>query len=98
MNRDTGKGAFLSVDMLPQQGKAASYAQLKKGDVVIRNSLEGFPGGASVPGGLIHDWTGIVFVPNVSLQQTLALLQDYDHDERYYRPAVVKSKLLGKNR
>jgi hypothetical protein len=97
MKRDAGKGAFLSVDMLPQEGKTASYAQLKKGDVVIRNSREDSLAGSSVPGGLIHDWTGIVFVPNVSLQQTLALLQDYDHDDRYYRPDVVKSKMLGRS-
>jgi hypothetical protein len=30
----------------------------------------------------------------VSLQETLTLLQDYDHDDRYYHPDVVKSKLL----
>ncbi len=44
--------------------------------------------------GLIHHWAGIVFIPGVSLPQTIAFLQDYDHESRFYSPDVQKSKLL----
>ena len=95
MEEDAGKGAFLSLDLLPEEARTASYAQLKNGAVLIRKSQEhDSSADVSVPGGLIHDWTGLIFVPGASLKQTLALLQDYDHDEQYYRPDVVKSKLL----
>lgn len=47
-----------------------------------------------VPGGLIHDWVGVVFIPNVSLAQTLAVAQDYGHYQDIYRPEVSRSKLL----
>jgi hypothetical protein len=50
--------------------------------------------GMPVPGGLIHDWKGIVFVPGISMAEAMALLEDYDHDENYYWPDVVRSKLV----
>jgi hypothetical protein len=49
-----------------------------------------------VPGGIIHDWTGLVFVSSVSLAQVLSQLEDYDRDTLYYQPEVVKAKLVSK--
>lgn len=88
----SGGGNFLAVDLLPAEDRVKAYAHLKQGQVLIYNqrSLQG----ASVPEGLIHDWTGIVFVPGSGLGETLAVLQDYDRDEEYYSPDVVQSKLL----
>jgi hypothetical protein len=40
---------------------------------------------------------GIVFVPGVSLGQTLTSLQNYDRDADYYRPQVVRAKLLSRS-
>jgi hypothetical protein len=42
---------------------------------------------------MIHHWEGIVFVPDVTLEETLAFLQDYDRHEKYYAPDVERSKL-----
>src|SRR5450755_3891980 len=77
----------------PGQQRLQEYAALRRGEIAIHkvqspDSANKFP----VPGGLIHDWTGSVFVPGASISQTLALLQDYDHDDAYYRPEVLKSK------
>lgn len=47
-----------------------------------------------VPGGLVHHWLGTVFVRDVTLEQALALLQDYDRHGQIYRPAVTESRLL----
>jgi hypothetical protein len=49
-----------------------------------------------VPGGLVHDWVGSVFIPGATLEKSLAVMQDYDHKEAY-RPEVMSSKLLVRN-
>ena len=47
-----------------------------------------------VPDGLLHHWSGFIFMPKANLQQLLTLLQDYDHHAEYYKPEVAQSKLL----
>jgi len=86
---------FLRVDRLLAEQRAASYTQLREGKVVIER-LETLDNGKpiSVPGGLIHHWTGTVFIPGATLAQTLSLEQDYDHHQDYFRPDVMRSKIL----
>jgi hypothetical protein len=88
---------FLWVDALPERERERTYQLLKRQQTIIRHS----PSCASrdcsnIPGGMIHDWIGITFVPGVTLQQTLAALQDYDRDADYYRPTVLRAKLLSR--
>lgn len=96
MDKETSAGkGFLEIDSLPEQLRGNARANLKQGQIMIHNSQSsGSPGGPSVPGGLVHDWTGIVFIPGVSLPQTLGLLQDYNRDQDYYRPEVLQSRLI----
>ena len=59
------------------------------------------PGGArknpiEVPDGLIHDWTGTIFFPNVSIDRVLAVLQDFDHHAQWY-PELMRSRLIRRN-
>jgi hypothetical protein len=49
-----------------------------------------------VPGGMIHDWRGAIFVPGITLDALLRWLQDYDHHSRYFKN-VEQSKLLSRN-
>ena len=44
--------------------------------------------------GLIHDWAGTVFIPGVSLDRVIHLLQDYDHRAQYFSDVLSASKLL----
>jgi hypothetical protein len=90
-----GGEVFLWIDALPQPSRDQAFADLKKGQIMIHRS-QGNDSTAtpSIRGGLIHDWSGIVFVPGVSMSQAIALLQDYDHGAEYYSPEVVKSRLL----
>lgn len=90
-----GGNNFLRIDALPEPSRGEAYARLRQGQIITerlsgRASREANP----VPGGLIHDWVGIVFIPGTSMPQALALLQDYDRDATYYRPEVLQSKLL----
>src|SRR5215472_2295443 len=90
-----GRGYFLWVDALALASKDQAYADLRNGQVVIHQSKSGDSVGAvAVPGGLIHDWTGIVFIPGASMSEVMSVLQDYDHAEGYYGPQVLKSRLL----
>jgi hypothetical protein len=65
--------------------------RLKRGEVVIEkqgNSPK------EIHGGLVHDWTGTVFIPGVNVEQVLRPVKDYDHLERYYTPNVMRSGLI----
>jgi hypothetical protein len=47
----------------------------------------------AVPGGLIHHWIGIAFLPGVTIDRAMALLQDYDRHAAIYAPRIARSKL-----
>lgn len=88
-------GTFLCVDSLPEPTRSEAIARLKRGEVVSEKLRTPDPSGnSSTPGALIHHWVGIVFISGASLRQVLAVIQDYDHHSKYYKPEVVKSKTL----
>jgi hypothetical protein len=51
-------------------------------------------GPAKVPNGLIHDWIGAAFIPDTTVKDTLALIQDYDNHKNIYQPDVIASRLI----
>jgi hypothetical protein len=86
--------ALLWIDALPELQRAAAYADLKGGEVQIHqlNTLEnGKP--IVCPGGMIHHWVGVVFIPGAKLDNVLDVLQDYDHQSTIYSPDVERSKI-----
>lgn len=87
--------AFLWVDGVPEPRRATLYAQLRRGEIAIAPlnvEEEGKP--IKLPGGLIHDWVGVIFIPGATLQQTLAVIQDYESHQKIYKPHVQRSKVL----
>jgi hypothetical protein len=50
-----------------------------------------------VPSGLIHDWIAAAFVPNSTIREIFALIQDYDNHKNIYKPEVMDSKLIRRN-
>ena len=91
-------GPFLFVDALPQNSRSDAYAQLREGKILVEQvntKTEGHP--IEVPHGLIHDWIGVLFIPNASLAQTLAVAQNYDNHQNIYNPEVRHSRLLQRN-
>jgi hypothetical protein len=56
--------------------------------------LWGGRGPVKVPSGLIHDWIGAVLIPGTTVENTLALIQDYDNHKNIYKPEVIGSKLI----
>ena len=45
------------------------------------------------PGGMIHDWEGMIFIPGAKLEQVLGVLQDYGKHSEYYAPDVESAKI-----
>jgi hypothetical protein len=77
---------FLWVDEDPARAKQVRAGQVLSQPFAKRAET-------SVPGGLVHDWIGAVFIPGVTLPRTLAVVQDYDRHDKIY-PEVIDSKLL----
>jgi hypothetical protein len=90
--------AFLRIDGAADEQRRAAHDALARGELVI-DSIDRADTGISrdVPGGLLHHWTGTVFIPGATLDATLALLQDYDRHARIYAPAVSESTLLARD-
>jgi hypothetical protein len=44
-----------------------------------------------VPFGLVHDWLGAGFIPNVKIDDVLRIVRDYDHYKEIYKPGVIGS-------
>ena len=85
---------LLWVDGLPEKQRAEAYAGLKSGEVrmqkleILHNDKP-----MACPGGMIHHWTGAVFVPRAKLEDILSVLEDYDKHSVYYAPDVERSKI-----
>jgi hypothetical protein len=91
LKRDT---ALLWVDGLSEEQRAEAYAALRGGEVRMQK-LEILEKDKPIacPGGMIHHWTGVVFVPGAKLEDVLGVLEDYDRHSAYYAPDVERSKV-----
>jgi hypothetical protein len=88
------QGPFLWVDGLPDKDKSEAMAKLRSGEVEVRRLSRNANGdNLTVPGGMIHDWEGIVFIPGAKLDAVLKILEDYDHHATYYAPDVQASRI-----
>lgn len=85
---------LLWVDGLSETERAQAYADLKRGEVKVQR-LETRDNGATIrcPGGMIHHWVGLVFVPDVKLEDVLGVLEDYGQHQVYYAPDVERSRI-----
>jgi hypothetical protein len=85
---------LLWIDGLPEAERARAYEDLQHGAVKMRK-LETLDNGRTIetPGGLVHHWVGLAFIPGAKLHDVLDVLQDYDHHAVYYAPDVERSKL-----
>jgi len=82
-----GKGSFLSsaassttVEHSPKEQISAEFWSGK-------NPVE-------VPDGLIHDWIGATLIPGATVDDLLAVIQNYDKHKNIYKPEVIDSKLI----
>jgi len=85
--RQDGGEPFLWSDASAERAQ-----QVRKGQIVAQLWVGNEP--VRVPDGLIHDWVGAAWIPGTTVEQTLALVQDYDNHKNIYKPEVIDSKLL----
>ena len=71
----------------------SSRAQQVRDGKVVAQFWAGH-GPLKVPDGLIHDWIGAAFIPGSTVEETLALIQDYDKHKTVYTPEVIASKII----
>ncbi len=92
-------GGFLYVDGLPATQRTQVLAILRRGDIYMERLKTRDANGRvlGAPDAIIHHWLGAVFIPCVTLQQTLDLVKDYDHHQDIYKPEVVRSRLISHN-
>jgi len=85
---------LLWVDGLTDPQRSEAYAALKRGEVKMQK-LETPENGGTIrcPGGMIHHWVGVVFIPTGRLRDVLEVLEDYDRHSVYYAPDVERSKI-----
>lgn len=78
---------FLWVDEEPDR-----LSKVRSGQIIV--SPVGRQTPKRVPEGLIHDWVGAVFIPDVTLQDVLRVVRDYPRYKELYQPTVADSKIL----
>jgi hypothetical protein len=79
--------AFLWVDEPSDR-----LARVRTGEIVLSPVGSQVP--KRVPSGLIHDWVGAVFIPNVTLKDVLQIARDYGRYKELYQPTVIASKAI----
>jgi hypothetical protein len=80
---------FLWIDESPDR-----QHRVRNGEILTSPVGKNTP--KSVPHGLIHHWVGAVFVPDVHLEDVLAVARDYGRYKEYYAPNVLDSQPLRK--
>lgn len=89
---------LLWIDELPAAERTEAYTALKRGEVQMKK-LETRDSGKEIacPGGIIHHWVGVAFIPGAKLDDVLGMLEDYDHHYIYFGPDVERSKIESRN-
>jgi hypothetical protein len=78
---------FLWTDESPDR-----LSRVRQGEVVVSHAGERAP--QNVTHGLIHDWIGAAFIPDVRMADLFSVVRDYGHYKDFYRPSVVDSRPL----
>ena len=77
--------AFLAV-----QESDADLQKVLGGDLLVHPASDN---PIAIFHGLIHDWTGTVFIPNTTMSKVLNILQGFDRHSHIY-PNVTRSRLI----
>ena len=99
MEQDLAANRFLVIDQLPDDKRRQAYEQLRRGEIFIQetHSADGHDP-IHVPGGLIHHWAGVLFVPKATMAEVNSVLQDYENEATIYKPEIRRAKLIEQNR
>lgn len=82
-----GTTPFLWSQLLPER------AQKVGGGQIVAQFWSG-RGPVNVTRGLIHDWVAAALIPDSTIPEIFAVIQDYDNHKNIYKPEVIDSKLI----
>jgi hypothetical protein len=86
---------FLQFDSLPGVQRVAVLSRLRKGAVLIEPvTARKNEASIEIPGGLVHHWLAIGFIPGVTVDQVLTLAQDYPRYAEIYKPDVQRTDII----
>lgn len=98
IDRELGSdNGYFVVDFLPLDEAAQCQETIRAGETCIlkMDTLDGNGDDVEIPSGLVHHWLGSLFIPDVSLDELMTWVRNYDDHERYF-DEVEASKLLSK--
>ncbi|HUZ45440.1 MAG TPA: hypothetical protein VMW54_02260 [Terriglobia bacterium] len=92
-------GDFLYIEQLPKPQYDQVMSMLKQGQVYVTRlqTLDAAGKAINVPGGMIHHWTGDVFIPGTSLTSAFKALRNYNNYKEIYKPQIVRSRLVSRH-
>ncbi len=91
-------GRYLAVDRLPDAQRRDAYDQLQHGQIVIQElHTQEDHLAIRIPGGLIHHWSGAIFIPGAKLAEVNAVLLDYQNEASIYKPEIRQANLIEQN-
>ncbi len=89
-------GQFLYIDTLSEKQRRQVLEALRRGEVWSDSveTLDAQGHEVTVPDGLVTHWVGAAFFPHTTLDRVLTVVQDYNHYQDFYKPEIVRSRLL----
>lgn len=89
---------FLEVDRKPQAERARIMTMLSRGEVYVERAEPPRDGGnkIEVDGGSVNHWRGIVYVPHVTLDHLLKVLQEPQTDQ-HKQEDVLASRVINRD-
>lgn len=72
MNQESGADKFMEIDSRPDL-----KAKLRAGELHIESGASRKDGKSADVPGMLQDWLGAMFIPNATIAQVRAVLQDY---------------------
>lgn len=73
-------------------GSSETWQRVQRGEIEITNR-----DARKVPQGLIHHWTGTLFVENATLDQAISVLNGYERYPQIYKPLFRRVDVLERN-
>jgi putative flippase GtrA len=94
----TDQEPFLDIERQSGAQLATTMAALKRGEVIVTRGAarDASSNEIAVDGGLINHWRGTVFVPNVTVDQLLKVLQEPQTD-KHKQEDVLSSRVISRD-
>jgi putative flippase GtrA len=94
----TNHEPFLDIERQQPEQLARTMAALKRGEVIVTRGAarDASSNEIEIEGGLINHWRGTVFVPNVTVDQLLKVLQEPQTD-KHKQEDVLSSRVISRD-